>query len=60
MAQPVERGVSTKEEGSFDHLTWVTMTETGPRIANIVLDGILGAEGGVFRPTPMFVPRVQA
>jgi len=52
--------VSTKEEGSFDHLTWVTLTATGPRIANIVLDGILGAEGGVFRPTPMFAPRVGA
>jgi serine/threonine-protein phosphatase CPPED1 len=52
--------VQTKEEGSFDHITWVTMTETGPRIANIVLDGILGAEGGVFRPTPMFATLAQA
>ena len=27
--------------GLFDHVTWVTMTSGGPRIANLVLDGIL-------------------
>ena len=32
--------------GEFDHFMWVTMTEEGPRIANILLDGILGADGG--------------
>ena len=26
--------------GSFDHVVWVTMTESGPRIANLMLDGI--------------------
>jgi hypothetical protein len=27
--------------GEFDQIAWVTMTENGPRIANILLDGIL-------------------
>lgn len=27
--------------GEMDHLTWVTMTKDGPRVANICLDGIL-------------------
>lgn len=26
--------------GEFDHLVWVTMTDEGPRIANLMLDGI--------------------
>lgn len=29
------------EYGEMDHLTWVTMTKDGPRVANICLDGIL-------------------
>ena len=28
------------ETGKFDHVVWVTMTEAGPRIANLLLDGI--------------------
>ncbi len=27
--------------GEFDHATWVTMTEKGPRLANLRIDGIL-------------------
>ncbi|MBR2344802.1 MAG: metallophosphoesterase [Lentisphaeria bacterium] len=27
--------------GEFDHITWVTVTENGPTVANILLDGIL-------------------
>jgi len=27
--------------GEFDHITWVTMTDTGPTMANLRLDGIL-------------------
>ncbi len=27
--------------GMFDHITWVTMTESGPMMANLRLDGIL-------------------
>lgn len=46
--------ITTREEGNFDHITWVTITPDGPRIANMVLDGILGIEGGAFRPAPMF------
>ncbi|MEN8157185.1 MAG: metallophosphoesterase [Bacteroidota bacterium] len=26
--------------GEFDHLTWVTMTDSGPVVANLMLDGI--------------------
>ncbi len=26
--------------GKFDHVVWVTMTENGPRLANLTLDGI--------------------
>jgi hypothetical protein len=28
--------------GGFDHLVWVTMTDDGPRIANLMQDGIWG------------------
>ena len=30
--------------GEFDHIAWVTMTDNGPRIANLALDGILPAD----------------
>lgn len=33
------RGV--KDYGEFDHITYVTMTDKGPKIANVLLDGIL-------------------
>jgi hypothetical protein len=26
--------------GEFDHVVWVTMTGAGPRVANLMLDGI--------------------
>ncbi len=29
-----------KEFGTFDHVVWVTVTPDGPRIANLMLDGI--------------------
>ena len=29
------------EAGEFDHIMWVTMTDEGPRFANLLLDGIL-------------------
>lgn len=42
-------------EGQFDHVVWVTMTEEGPRISNLLLDGIWGddpaSEVGQTRPT---------
>lgn len=31
--------------GNIDHLTWVTMTENGPKIAVITLDGIVDRKG---------------
>lgn len=30
--------------GEFDHITWLTMEEDGPRVANLLLDGILPAD----------------
>ncbi|MCY4013428.1 MAG: metallophosphoesterase [Gammaproteobacteria bacterium] len=30
--------------GEFDHVAWVTMTASGPRIANLLLDGIHGED----------------
>jgi len=32
--------------GTFDHVVWVTMTDSGPRIANLLLDGILDQRAG--------------
>ena len=32
-------------DGNFDHITIVTVSEGGPRIANIRLDGVFGYEG---------------
>jgi len=32
--------------GEFDHFVWVTMKDTGPIIGNILLDGVLGPDGG--------------
>ncbi len=51
------RGV---EYGEFDHIAWVTMKADGPRIANVMLDGILpedlkvpeSEEPGVTRKLP--------
>ena len=31
---------------------WVTMTDQGPRIANLMLDGIYDENVGVTQPTP--------
>jgi 3',5'-cyclic AMP phosphodiesterase CpdA len=40
-------------DGDFDHVALVTMAADGPRIANIVLDGVIGEGGGRFSPTPV-------
>ncbi|GAA5163332.1 hypothetical protein GCM10023321_50010 [Pseudonocardia eucalypti] len=42
--------VRTGDEGNFDHVTLVRMTPAGPRIANLVLDGVLGVAGGTYPP----------
>ena len=40
--KPLERSVlKGPEYGEMDHITWVTMTEEGPVVANILLDGVL-------------------
>ena len=33
-------GLQGPEHGEFDHVVWVTMAPDGPRIANLMLDGI--------------------
>ena len=33
--------------GAIDHIVWITMTENGPKIANILLNGILDKHGPV-------------
>ena len=42
-------GGSQNEESemAFDHFTWITMTETGPLIANLKLGGILDKSGKI-------------
>lgn len=32
-------------EGEFDEVAWVTMTPNGPRVANILIDGVLSEDG---------------
>jgi 3',5'-cyclic AMP phosphodiesterase CpdA len=48
--------------GAIDHLVWITMTRQGPKIANLMLNGILDKHGpvagdgtettGMYRPGP--------
>jgi hypothetical protein len=33
--------------GAIDHMVWVTMTKDGPKIANLLLNGILDKKGPV-------------
>ncbi len=33
-------GLQGRSVGTFDHVVWVTMTDDGPRVANLMLDGI--------------------
>lgn len=47
------------EAGNWDHVTLVTLTDRGPVIANVLLEGVLGVEGGVFEPSrrlPLGIP----
>jgi 3',5'-cyclic AMP phosphodiesterase CpdA len=43
--------VRTGNVGNFDHVSLVRMSPTGPRIANLVLDGVLGPDGGAYPPS---------
>jgi hypothetical protein len=38
-------GKPEQTSGVFDHFVWVTMTEEGPEIANLLLEGILDRTG---------------
>ncbi|MHC4639546.1 MAG: metallophosphoesterase family protein [Planctomycetota bacterium] len=39
-----QRGNQNADQCRFNHVMWVTMTDEGPEVANIMLDGILGDE----------------
>jgi len=36
-----KNGLRGPEYGEFDHITWVTMTDDGPGVVNLALDGIV-------------------
>jgi len=38
-------GIAFDRAGAMDHVTWVTMTKDGPKIANLLMNGIIGKEG---------------
>jgi len=38
------------EAGQFDHVTWVTMTDKGPIVCNLLLEGILDEDAKVNMP----------
>jgi hypothetical protein len=40
------------KEGEFDHLTWVTMKDSGPVVANLLLEGIYPQD---VRKTPPYI-----
>jgi 3',5'-cyclic AMP phosphodiesterase CpdA len=42
--------VDNTDDGNFDHVTLVAVTAGGPEFVNIVLDGVIGVEGGAFEP----------
>jgi len=47
------------EFGEFDHVAWVTMTEKGPIVANLHLEGVLG-ENIITRTQQKYIDRVSA
>ncbi|MEX2100831.1 MAG: metallophosphoesterase [Acidimicrobiia bacterium] len=44
------------DDGNFDHVTLVTVSDSDLKIANVVLEGVIGKDGGAFRPTPWSTP----
>ena len=42
--------------GQFDHVTWVTMTDQGPRIAVLTLDGLYDKRGKAEQPVETLPP----
>lgn len=49
-----DRGV---DYGEFDHFLWITMTDEGPVIANMLLDGVLPADMEQKYRRPWWAPR---
>jgi len=53
-------GVSFVRPGAMDHVVWITMSHEGPKIVNLLLNGIMGKQGppkddaleeiGLYRP----------
>jgi hypothetical protein len=41
------------ETGQFDHVMWVTMTEQGPVVCNLLLEGILDEDARRNMPEPL-------
>ncbi len=41
------------EFGSFDHIAWITMSSSGPKVANLMLDGILHDSVQTLRTRPV-------
>lgn len=50
-------GLRGEDYGEFDHFAWITMTEDGPVIANMLLDGILPKDIEQKYKRPWFAPR---
>jgi hypothetical protein len=54
--------INLPRPGAMDHVVWVTMTDKGPKIANLMMNGILDKKGppegdameeiGLYRPKP--------
>jgi hypothetical protein len=42
--------VRTGDRGNFDHVSVVRMGRGEPSIANVVLDGVLSIDGGIYPP----------
>ena len=40
-------GVPGKDLGHMDHLAWISMTDEGPKVSNLLLNGILDIRGAV-------------
>jgi hypothetical protein len=46
-----QSGLGGPDTGQFDHVVWVTMTDTGPVLCNLLLEGILDEDAKVNLPT---------
>ena len=53
-------GLRGVDYGEYDHFLWITMTDEGPVIANVLLDGVLPADAKQKYRRPWFAPRDQS